>query len=118
MLFIPVPEAAKACGAALFPILQRGDPSPLAACGCLGFLGVFVVAIVALNIAMLVWVAKDAKNRGMDNPIVWMILVMFAGIIGLVIYLCTRPSGNLVPCGHCANKRLPVSARCPHCGNA
>ncbi|HXP15651.1 MAG TPA: PLDc N-terminal domain-containing protein [Terriglobales bacterium] len=118
MLFIPVPEAAKACGAALFPILQRGDPSPLAACGCLGFLGVFVVAIVALNIAMLVWVAKDAKNRGMDNPVLWMILVMFTGIIGLVIYLCTRPSGNLVPCGHCANKRLPVSARCPHCGNA
>ena len=49
----------------------------------------------------------------MDN--VWMILVMLTGIIGLIIYAFTRPQGNLVPRPQCANKRLQVSAKCPHC---
>jgi hypothetical protein len=34
----------------------------------------------------------------MDNAVVWMILVMLTGIIGLIIYVFTRPQGNLVPC--------------------
>jgi ABC-type tungstate transport system substrate-binding protein len=77
-----------------------------------------MVAILALNIALLIWVARDAKSRGMDNSILWMVLVMLTGIIGLIIYLLVRPQGNLVPCTHCGNKRLQVSAKCPHCGNA
>lgn len=98
---------------------QRGDEAgPLAACGCLGFFGFFIIALLALNIALLVWVARDAKNRGMDSAILWMILVMFTGIIGLIIYLLTRPQGNVIACPHCGNKRLQVSAKCPHCGNA
>jgi hypothetical protein len=47
-----------------------------------------------------------------------MILVMLTGIIGLIIYIFTRPQGNLVPCPQCANKRLQVSAKYPHCGNS
>jgi len=62
-------------------------------------------------------VVADAKNRGMDNAILWMILVMLSGIIGLIIYLLTRPKGNLIACPHCGNKRMQVSAKCPHCGN-
>jgi len=54
----------------------------------------------------------------MDNAVVWMILVMLTGIIGLIIYAFTRPQGNLVPCPQCSNKRLQVSAKCPHCGNS
>ena len=73
---------------ASFLLWQRGDDaSPLAACGCLGFFGVVMVAILALNIALLIWVARDAKSRGMDNSILWMVLVMLTGIIGLIIYL-------------------------------
>jgi uncharacterized membrane protein YhaH (DUF805 family) len=100
--------------------LQRPDDtaSPAAACGCLGFFGFVVVAVVALNIALLVWVARDAKNRGMDSAVLWMLLVMFTGVIGLVIYLFSRPQGNVVPCPHCGNKRLQASAKCPHCANA
>ena len=99
--------------------LQRGDAAaPAAACGCLGFLGFIIIAVIALNIALLVWVARDAKSRGMDSAILWMILVMVTGIIGLIIYLLARPQGNLVSCAHCGNKRLQVSAKCPHCGNA
>ncbi|MGZ4731760.1 MAG: PLDc N-terminal domain-containing protein [Terriglobales bacterium] len=121
MHFILVSEAAKACEVVLpasFLLWQRDpDASPFVACGCLGFFGVIVVAIIALNIALLIWVARDVKSRGMDNAVIWMILVMLTGIIGLIIYLFTRPQGNLVPCPQCGNKRLQVSAKCPHCGN-
>jgi len=99
-------------------LLQRDDASPLAACGCLGVFGFIIIGIIALNVALLVWVARDAKNRGMDSAILWMVLVMFTGLIGLIIYLLTRPQGNVIPCPHCGNKRLQVSAKCPHCGNA
>jgi len=105
---------------------QPSDAEACAACGsCLGGVGImallpviFAVAVIALNIALLVWVARDAKARGMDSSVLWMALVMFTGLIGLVIYLFSRPQGNLVPCQECGNKRLQASARCPNCGNA
>lgn len=100
-------------------VLQRDNTVGAAsACGCLGFVGFIIVSIVVLNVALLVWVARDAKSRGMDSAFLWMVLVMFTGLIGLVIYLFARPQGNVVPCTHCGNKRLQVSAKCPHCGNA
>ena len=93
----------------------------VAACGgcggCLGLMLVCLVAIVALDIALLVWVARDAKARGMDSAVLWMLLVMFASLFGLLIYLFSRPQGNLLQCPTCGNKRLQASARCPHCGN-
>jgi ammonia channel protein AmtB len=104
--------------AAAAAVIRSDDAA--GACGCLGFfgfLGFIVIGFIALNIAILVWVAKDAKNRGMDNAVVWMLLVMLTGIIGLIIYLLVRPQGNLIVCPNCKNKRLQVSAKCPHCGN-
>jgi disulfide bond formation protein DsbB len=83
-----------------------------------GFLIFVIIAIIALNIALLVWVARDSKSRGMDSSVLWMVLVMVTGVIGLVIYLFARPQGNIIPCPQCGNKRLQVSAKCPHCGNA
>ena len=67
---------------------------------------------------MLIWVARDSKARGMDNSIVWMLLVLFTSVLGLIVYIFSRPKGNLIPCGHCGNKRMDTSAKCPHCGNA
>jgi len=103
-------------------LLQNSDAGGAAGCaGCLGifgFLAFLVFALIALNIALLVWVARDAKSRGMDSAVLWMILVMFTGVIGLIIYLFARPQGNVVACAHCSNKRLQASAKCPHCGNA
>ena len=103
-------------------LAPNDDAAGAAGCaGCLGVAGFFVflfIAIIALNIALLVWVARDSKSRGMDSSVLWMILVMFTGPIGLVIYLFTRPQGDLVACPQCSNKRLQVSAKCPHCGNA
>jgi preprotein translocase subunit Sss1 len=94
-----------------------------AAAGCAGCLGcggfgfVILVGIIVLNIALLIWVARDAKGRGMDSGILWMLLVFFTGPLGLLIYIFARPQGAMVMCPHCKNKRLAASAKCPHCGN-
>lgn len=88
--------------------------SGLACCGTFFFL---IVAFVVLNVALLVWVARDAKARGMDGAAIWMLLVFFTGFFGLIIYLLARPDGNLVTCRGCGNKRLAAARVCPHCGN-
>jgi len=90
-----------------------------ASCAGCGLVMIVVpILVLALNIALLVWVARDSKSRGMDSAVLWMILVMFTGPIGLLIYLFSRPQGNLVQCASCRNARLQASAKCPHCGNA
>jgi len=107
---------------------SRGGPEEAcgtaASCGSCGVCGaapiviiVFIIAIIVLNIALLVWVAKDSKSRGMDNSVMWIILVMFTGVIGFTIYYFSRPQGDLVQCPNCKNNRMQASAKCPHCGN-
>jgi len=100
---------------------QVTDEEAAAACATCGGCGVVAIlipiALLVLHIALLVWVARDAKARGMDSAVLWMILVMMIGLIGLVIYLFSRPQGNLMQCASCGNKRLEASATCPHCGN-
>jgi hypothetical protein len=100
-------------------LAQRDGSDAAGAAGCFacsGFLIFLVIAIVAVNVAILVWVARDAKARGMDSAILWMLLVFFLGILGLVIYLLARPQGNMVPCPNCGNKKLQAALKCPHCG--
>jgi hypothetical protein len=98
---------------------QQRQPSDAEGCAaCAGCGTVFIgipIAFIALNIALLVLVARDARARGMDNAALWMILVLFTSVIGLIIYLFSRPQGNLIACAHCGNSRLEVSAICPTC---
>jgi cytochrome bd-type quinol oxidase subunit 2 len=95
------------------------DGAACAACGGCGFMMILLpIVFIALSIALLVWVARDAKSRGMDSAVLWMVLVFFTNVIGLIIYIFARPQGNLVQCASCQNKRLQASAKCPHCGNA
>ena len=98
-----------------------GTAGGCASCGACGaapvVIIVFFIALIVLNIALLVWVARDSKSRGMDNSVMWMILVIFTGVIGLVIYIFSRPQGDLVQCPSCKNNRMQASAKCPHCGN-
>lgn len=93
------------------------DPigAELVGCGCLAFISFIVLAI---NVALAIWVFRDAKARGMDMPVLWVIVVLISTVIGLIVYLVVRPTGNLTGCPNCHNKRLEVSATCPHCGNA
>ena len=100
---------------------QPSDAEACAACGTCGagagMMILIPIAIIILNIALLVWVARDAKARGMDNAVLWMVLVMFTSLVGLVIYIFARPQGTLEKCSSCGNSRLKGVAKCAYCGN-
>jgi len=100
----------------------QGDFDDAAAAGvCAAMSGILImipIVIIGVNIAMIVWVAKDSKARGMENSIVWMLLVFFTSIIGFLIYILSRPKGDKVACASCGNMRLRSLSKCPHCGNA
>lgn len=101
-----------------FAQYDNGDAAgSAAACGGCAVMAFVLVIGLVVNIAILVWVAKDAKARGMEGAL-WMVVVFFLGLLGLVVYLFARPQGALMPCVHCGNNRLQASVRCPHCGNA
>jgi hypothetical protein len=46
-----------------------------------------------------------------------MLLVLFTGFLGLIIYLFSRPAGHLLRCNRCGNMRLAAARTCIHCGN-
>ena len=95
------------------------DLAAASACAtCSGVMLLIPIAVLAINVYLLIWVSKDAKARGMDNSVLWMIIVLVFSLLGLLIYILSRPKGELVACSSCGNKRLQASAKCPSCGNA
>ncbi|MCE5248614.1 hypothetical protein LLG96_00190 [bacterium] len=101
---------------ALIPAFAESGSNPAcAACG--GSILFVIIAVVVINIAILVWVVKDAKARAVGSPVGWLILVLITGPLGLIIYFFSRPKGKLSPCPSCGNKRLEAMSKCPHCGN-
>lgn len=96
-------------------------PEGCAAGTCCGgsILLLIIVPILwfVINILLLVWLTKDAKTRGMDNPAIWLFLVFFFGFIPFIIYFFARPAGNIITCPHCGNKKMEAMKTCPHCGH-
>jgi hypothetical protein len=83
-----------------------------------GFLMLICVAplvYLLVDILILVWVVKDARARNTDGAI-WALIILVSGILGLIVYVASRPQGVLIACPRCGNKRLMASHRCPHCG--
>jgi len=80
----------------------------------ISFFSIYIVT----GIMICVWVYKDAEARAIEDAAtaMWIILVIFTWIIGLLVYIAVRPSGNLVSCQECGKKRLSAIAKCPHCG--
>ena len=60
-------------------------------------------------IPLAIWVYKDANKRG-SSGVLWLLIVLITGIIGLIIWLVVRP-----PIG--GEKKEP-DRRCPNCGRA
>jgi hypothetical protein len=83
-----------------------------------GFVGCAILGIIGfiVEILILVWVYKDARARGDQNAVLWLVLIFFVNIVGIIVYFVARPKGNLVPCPHCRNARLETLVKCPLCG--
>jgi len=43
--------------------------------------------IVGVIVGTCVWVYKDAKKHNVDNPALWVLLVLFMSFPGLILYL-------------------------------
>jgi TctA family transporter len=52
------------------------------------FLGPVIIWLM-IAIVVAVWVYKDAESRG-ENGVLWLIIVLIAGIIGFIIWLIIR----------------------------
>jgi len=82
---------------------------------CVIWIVVFLVG-VGVQVFMMVFTYKDAKARGDTNAVLWLVLIFFLHWIGLVVYLISRPKGDLAPCANCKNKLMTTLVKCPHCG--
>jgi RNA polymerase subunit RPABC4/transcription elongation factor Spt4 len=61
-----------------------------------GFAGFFGLFFLAIWIMVALWAHRDAQSRGMDG-ILWGLIVFFAHIIGLIIFLIVRSNHALLP---------------------
>jgi len=66
--------------------------------------------IIAILIA--IWVYRDAEKRDSSGGL-WLIIVIFTGIIGLIIWFVVRP-----PIGGKKKAAASSERRCPNCGRA
>jgi len=72
-----------------------------------------ITAFVLFWIALPVWVFLDAKRRN-HKPALWGILTAITNIIGLIIYILTRPENPACKsCGEILNTKYIY---CPYCG--
>lgn len=74
---------------------------------------VFIVGFI-IWLAISIWVYKDAKKRGEDSPIIWLLVNLFGGLVGLIVWLVVRPpiGGSQISSYHSYNR----NRFCPICG--
>ena len=77
--------------------------------GLTGALCIIPIIMLIIWIILAIWVYKDANKRG-SSGVLWLLIVLITGIIGLIIWLVVRP-----PIG--GEKKEP-ERRCPNCGRA
>jgi ABC-type transport system involved in multi-copper enzyme maturation permease subunit len=77
---------------------------------------IFGIVWFIVWILVAIWVYKDAQKHG-KNGVLWLIIVILLGLIGLIIYLVVRGE-KVAPSRHCPNcgRGIPEDARsCPYC---
>ncbi|MFX1260130.1 MAG: hypothetical protein ACFFAN_19955 [Promethearchaeota archaeon] len=47
---------------------------------------IFWIIWCVIGVLLAVWVYKDAEKRGEESPVMWLIIVLLLGLIGLLIY--------------------------------
>ena len=83
--------------------------------GFLWWTTVLSVVFLITSVAMLIWMAKDSRNRGMEGIASWIMPILFFNILAFLVYFFSRPQGKLVNCRFCANRCLDNALSCPHC---
>jgi hypothetical protein len=59
------------------------------AMGAVICIGLSVLMEIVLKVAVILYIVRDAPKRGMD-PLIWIIVAVFAEVIGLIVYICIR----------------------------
>jgi hypothetical protein len=78
--------------------------------------GVAVVAFAFLWILLPTWVYVDGTQRGVRRARLFAFLTAISSLIGLVVYLISRPEdGRTLVCPACG-REVNGGAFCPHCG--
>ncbi|MEM2248631.1 MAG: zinc ribbon domain-containing protein [Candidatus Bathyarchaeia archaeon] len=108
----------------MFPAIEQ---AAIILVGCLASIIWFII-----NILLCVWVYRDAESRGM-NGVLWLIVVLIGGIVGLIVYLIVRKEKPPPPppprlgystesslsrrfCLHCGKEVDADATFCPNCG--
>lgn len=76
---------------------------------------VLSVVFLITSVVMLIWMARDSRNRGMEGVATWIMPILFTNILAFSVYYFSRPKGTLVQCRHCNNRCLENALTCPHC---
>jgi H+/Cl- antiporter ClcA len=59
-----------------------------------GILIGLIIVFFIISILLAVWVYRDAEARG-KNGALWLIILLLAGLIGLIIWLIVRPKEKI-----------------------
>ena len=76
----------------------------------LGLVCILPIIWFIIAILIAIWVYRDAEKRDSSGAL-WLIIVIFTGIIGLIIWLVVRP-----PIGGKKKAATSSDRRCPNCG--
>jgi hypothetical protein len=78
--------------------------------------GVAGLAFVFLWVLLPTWVYVDGTERGVRRARLFAFLTVISSLIGLVVYLISRPeNGKTLACPACG-REVNGGAFCPHCG--
>lgn len=92
----------------------RGDEASEAVANGAG--GVAALAFTFLWILLPTWVYVDGTERGVRRAWLFAFLTVISSLVGLVVYLISRPeNGKTLTCPGCG-KEVNGGAFCPHCG--
>ena len=87
-----------------------GDEAAGLALFGLGLVCILPIIWFVIAILIAIWVYRDAEKRDSSGAL-WLIIVIFTGIIGLIIWLVVRP-----PIGGKKKASASSERRCPNCG--
>jgi len=48
-----------------------------------------IILIYAVQIAIAIWVYRDAEKRG-EDALLWLLIILLTGLIGLIVYILIR----------------------------